>query len=230
MRNRTVSRFRWGLSLMWFGAAMALVLAQIVLVAASRYMRPDLAVLLAIPVMVTAAGAFLILIAVPVVAILAGSVKVLPEIRRAIEGRDFEWAQRLIGLARRSARSGRAESAWSVELNCLEGAFLYKQGDYNGCLDRVTPVFRWAAAAGDVALARDSGYYLMAAMAAMERHYDVLSLSARVEAYFTLHREPYDARRLAQIQYLAAQSVAALDRSGEGGWLERRLFDSPAEA
>ncbi len=64
----------------------------------------------------------------------------------------------------------------------------------------------------------------------MERHYDVLSLSARVEAYFMLHCEPYDARRPAQIQYLAAQSVAALDRSTGGGWMERPLFQREAEA
>ncbi len=138
---------------------MTLVITLIVSESASRYMRPDLAMLTVVHIVVTMAVSFLVLIAVPCVALLARSVKMLPEIRRAIDGRGMLWAQRLIELARRSPRPGGENSAWNVEVDCLEGAFLYQQGDYEECLALVAPVFKWASAAGDVALARESGYF-----------------------------------------------------------------------
>jgi hypothetical protein len=226
MRSTATNRFRWGLLVLWFGAAITSVLTHIASVAASRYLRPETAMLTVIPIMIMLSLSFVVLLAVPVIALLARSVKMLPEIRRAIEWRDFEWAERLLTLARRTPRIKGTASAWNVEVDCLEGAIRYYQSDYQECMERVAPVFAWAGTAGDVALARESGYFLLASAAALQRHYDVLTISARVEPYYTLHNEPYDVRRLAQVRYLAAQSLAELDRrTGASGWVE-----APAEA
>ncbi|MEZ5403459.1 MAG: hypothetical protein R2729_27505 [Bryobacteraceae bacterium] len=223
MRNNTQA-IPWGLVLLWCGACGALVVAEACSIAARRYLAPGISGVVTAPLILVMAGSFVALLAIPCVAMLAGSVHVLPEIRRSIERRDFAWATRLIGLARRAPVSPGRGAAWGFHIDNLESILLYYRGDYEDSVEGNRRVFAWAAEAGDVELARESGYYLLAALAAMHCHLDVLNVSGKVEGWFTMHAGEYDPRRLATVRYLAAQSVEAV------GWfpIEVAVATSPS--